>query len=155
MIILQVLVIFAEFISWYCCISSIITNLCAECTKMNNYKRYALRDPLSLMGPNFELCCLSLPQFYRQLHDPFYCSTEDSSYVLSDKSALFGIVLLIFDFESQETNRTKILRKLWCPRLQIGVKNVKVEEGTLTYIVFPEIIENEYFVNISLIFNDH
>ena len=41
--------------------------------------------------------------------------------------------LHIFDFESQETNRTKILRKLWCARLQFGVEGVKGEEGTFKY----------------------
>ena len=42
--------------------------------------------------------------------------------------------LHIFGFEPQETNRTKILRKLWCARLQIGVQGVKGEEGTFTYL---------------------
>ena len=38
-----------------------------------------------------------------------------------------------FDFKSQETNQTKILRKLWYARLQIGVEGVKGDKGTLTY----------------------
>ena len=41
--------------------------------------------------------------------------------------------LQIFDFESQETNRTKILRKLWFARLQIGVEGNKGDKGTFTY----------------------
>ena len=41
--------------------------------------------------------------------------------------------LPIFDFESQESNRTKNLRKLWCTRLQIGAEGVKGGEETFTY----------------------
>ena len=41
--------------------------------------------------------------------------------------------LHIFDFESQESNRTKILRKLLCSRLQIRVEGVKGEKGTFSY----------------------
>ena len=53
--------------------------------------------------------------------------------------------LHIFGFEPQETNRTKILRKLWCARLQIGVESVKGEEGTLAYLPafsLPLVLEN-------------
>ena len=41
--------------------------------------------------------------------------------------------LQLVDFESHETNWTKILRKLWCTRIQIGVEGVKGEERTFTY----------------------
>ena len=41
--------------------------------------------------------------------------------------------LPLFDFESQESNRTKILRILWCTRLQIGVEGVKGDEEIFTY----------------------
>ena len=41
--------------------------------------------------------------------------------------------LVIFDFQSRETNRTKILQKLWCARLQIGVEGVKGHKWTFTY----------------------
>ena len=46
-------------------ISSIITNLQAECIKLQNCKCCALRGSLNMMAPNFELCCLSLSQFHR------------------------------------------------------------------------------------------
>ena len=39
----------------------------------------------------------------------------------------------MFDFESQETNRTKIQRKLWRATLQIGLEGVKGDEGTFTH----------------------
>ena len=41
--------------------------------------------------------------------------------------------LQIFDFESQETTPSKILRKLWCAALPIGVECVKGKMGTFTY----------------------
>ena len=86
-----------------------------------------------MMAPNFELCCLSLPQFYRKSHDTFYILTQDSSYVFRQVLLILEWHLQIFDFESQETNRTKILRKLWRARLQIGVECVKGYKGTFTY----------------------
>ena len=92
----QVLVNFAKFISWYCCICSIITNLHAEWTKMHNCKCCALQGSLNLMAPNFELCCFSLPQFYRKSHDTFNCLTQDSSYVLLENSAHFGMTFEYF-----------------------------------------------------------
>ena len=66
--------------------------------KMQNYKFCALRGSLNLMAPNFELCCLSLPQFYRKLHGPFYCLSQDSSCVLSEKSAHFRMKFAYFWF---------------------------------------------------------
>ena len=51
----------------------------------------------------------------------------------------------MFYFESQETNRTKILRKLRFARLQIRVEGVKGEEGTLKYplaFFLPLVFEN-------------
>ena len=39
----------------------------------------------------------------------------------------------MFDFESHETNPTKIVRKRWCATLPIGVEGVKGEEETLAY----------------------
>ena len=85
------------------------------------------------MAPNFELCCLSLPQFYRKSYESFYSLSQNSAYGLSGHSAHFGMTFAYFDFESQETNRTKILRKLWCARLQIGIEGVQGEEGIFTY----------------------
>ena len=41
--------------------------------------------------------------------------------------------LHIFYFETQETNLTKIPRKLWRARLQIGVEGVKGKERTFTH----------------------
>ena len=95
-IILQILVIFAKSISWNCCISPIITNLHAECTKIHYCKCCALRGSLNLMAPNFELCCLSLPQFYRKSHDTFNCLTLDSSYVNFGKFCSFRNDICIF-----------------------------------------------------------
>ena len=97
-ILAQVVVIFAKCISWYCCISCIIKNLHAECTKMHYCKYCALRGSLNLMAPNFELCCLSLPPFYRKSHNTFYCMTQHSSYVLSENSANFGMTFAYFWF---------------------------------------------------------
>ena len=39
----------------------------------------------------------------------------------------------IFDFESQEKNRTKILWKLCCTSLQTGLEGIKGVEGIFTY----------------------
>ena len=94
----QVLVICAKFISYHCCISSIISNLHLNAQKLHNCKCCALRGSLNLMAPNFELCCLSLPQFYRKSHDTFYSLTQDSSYVLSASSAHFGMKFAYFWF---------------------------------------------------------
>ena len=105
--------------------ASIITNLPAEFTKLHNCKCCALRGSLNLMAPNFELCCLSLLQFYRKSHDTFFSLTKDSPYVFPSSSAHFGMPFAFFYFESGETNRTKIPRKVWCARLQIGVEGVK------------------------------
>ena len=41
---------------------------------------------LNLKAPNFELCYLSLPQFYPKSHYPFYCLSQDSSCILSEHS---------------------------------------------------------------------
>ena len=41
--------------------------------------------------------------------------------------------LHIFNFEYQETIRTKILRKLYCARVQTGVEDAKWDYGTFTY----------------------
>ena len=71
-------------------------NYQSECTKVHNCKCCALRGFLNLMEPNIELCCLSLPQFYRKSHDTFYSLTQDSSYVLSASSTHFGIKFLYF-----------------------------------------------------------
>ena len=113
---------------------------------MHYCKCCALRGSLNLMAPNFKMCSLSLPQFYRKSHDAwFYCLTYN----------VFRKILLIsewhlhicFYFEPHETNRTKILRKLWCAMLQIGVEGVKGEEGTLTYP--PAFFRREVFENSS------
>ena len=50
------------------------------------------------MAPNFDLCCLSLPQFNRKLHDTFYSLTQDSSYFLSASSAHFRMIFANFWF---------------------------------------------------------
>ena len=39
----------------------------------------------------------------------------------------------MFDFEYHEINRTKILGKRWCTRLQIRVEGVKGEDEAFTY----------------------
>ena len=85
------------------------------------------------MALKFGLCCLSLPQIYRKSRDTFYCLIQDSSYVISENSAHFGMTFAYFWFELKETNRTKILRKLWCARLQIRVESVEGEKGIYTY----------------------
>ena len=48
------------------------------------------------MAPNFELCILSLPQFYRKSHDTFHSLTQDSSCVFSALSAQFGMTFAFF-----------------------------------------------------------
>ena len=65
-------------------------------------------------------------------------------------------ICILYDFERQEANSTKILRKLWCPRLQIGVEGVKGEEGTLTYppaFFLPLVFENssQSFIEYSTV----
>ena len=65
-------------------------------------------------------------------------------------------ICIFYDFERQETNRTTILRKLWCARLQIGVEGVKGEEGTLTYppaYFLPLVFENfsQSFIEYSTV----
>ena len=62
----------------------------------------------------------------------------------------------MFDFEFQEINQAKILRKLWCATLQIGVKGVKGEKGTFTYppVVFLPLGEensNKIFIKYSTV----
>ena len=132
-ILLQVLAIRAKFICWHCCISSIITNLHALYTQLHNYNCWALRGSLNLMAPNFELCCL----LYRNI-----IGNQMIRFTVWHKAfhTFFRQILFIsewhwhiFDFKSQETNRTKILQKLWCARLKIGVEDVKGDKGTLTY----------------------
>ena len=137
---------FAKFISWHCCKSSMITNLQAECTKLHNCKCCSLQGSFNLMAPNFELCCFSLPQFYRKLHDTFKSLTQDSSYIFSGKFCSFRNDICIFlILNPQKTNRTKILRKLWCARLQNGVEGVIEDKGTFTYpptFSLPLVFEN-------------
>ena len=77
--------------------------------------------------------------------------------------AFFRQVLLILEWllqmlilESQETNRTKILRKLWCATLQIGDEDVKGDEGTFTYppaFFLPFVFEksNKNFIEYSTV----
>ena len=51
-----------------------------------------------------------------------------------ENSAHFGMTFAYFWFWTPtKKKRTKILRKLWCTRLQIGVEGVKGEEGIFTY----------------------
>ena len=66
------------------------------------------------------------------------------------------ICIFFFYFEPQETNRTKILRKLWCTLLQIGVESVKGEERTSTYppaFFLPLVFENssQSFIEYSTV----
>ena len=97
------------------------------------------------MAPNYELRCLSLSQFYRKSNDKFYSLKQDSSYVLSTSFAHFGIKFAFFYFECPETNRTKILQKLRCARLQIGVECVKGDQG---------ICSNPWAFLLSLVFEN-
>ena len=124
---------------------------------MQKYKCCALRGSFNLMAPNFELCCLSLPQFYRKSHGPFYSLSHKTV------NAFFRKILLIserylhfFAFASKETNRTKILLMLWCARLQIWIEDVKGEEGTFTYppaFFLPFVFENssQSFIEYSTV----
>ena len=64
--------------------------------------------------------------------------------------------LHIFYFESEETNRTKILRKLWCARLQIGFEGVKGGQRTFTLhtdFFLPLVVENssQSFIEYSTV----
>ena len=79
-------------------------------------------------------------------HDTFYSLTQDTSYVLLASSAHFGMTFAyFFILNPKETNRTKILRKLWCPKLQTGVEGVKGDKGIFTYppaFFLPLVFEN-------------
>ena len=64
--------------------------------------------------------------------------------------------LHIFDFESKETNRSKILQKLWCARLQIGVEGVKADKEPFIYpnaFFLPLVFENssQSFIEYSTV----
>ena len=64
-----------------------------------------------MMAPCYELCCLSLPQFYCKSHDAFYSLTQDNSYALSASSAHLGMTFSIFFyFESNESKIEKVPR---------------------------------------------
>ena len=54
--------------------------------------------------------------------------------------------LHIFDFESQETNRTKILQKLWWARLQIGIE---VSNGIMNLLHNHRLSFCLYFLKIT------
>ena len=143
MILSQVLVICASFISWHCCISSIITNLHAGRTKLHNCKCCALRGSLNSMAPNFELCCLSLPQFYRTSHDRFNSFTQDSSCVLSAVSAQFGMTFVHFWFwiprnKPNKDSTEALMGKAsdWNRRCQKGLGNVYITTGFLSAFSF-------------------
>ena len=91
--------------------------------------------------------------FFWKSHDTFYNLTQDSSYVLSASSADFGKLFAYFWFWVPGKKQTKILRKLWCARLQIEVAGVKGDKGTLTYP--PAFFLHLVFENYSQIFIEY
>ena len=96
-------------------------------------------------GAQFLILRFIVTTILSETHDKFYSLTQDISNVLSVSSVHLRITYAIFDFELQETNRTNILRKLWCARLQIGVESTKGEEGTFTHppaFFLPLVFEN-------------
>ena len=147
------MVICAKFISWHCCISSIITNLHAECTKYQNCKCCALRGSLNLMAPSCELCCLLLPQFYWKPSDKFYCLTQDSSCVISTSSADFGMTFAYFWFwiprnKPHKDSTEALARKAsdWSRRCQRGLGNIYISTGFLSAVSFWKFQSKLYWI---------
>ena len=149
----QVMFVCAKFISWHCFTSSIITNLHAKCTKLHNCKCCALRASLNLMAPNFELCYLSLLQFYRKSNDTFYCVTQDSSCVFSTSSAHFGMSFAYFWIWIPRTkpnkDSTEALVRMasdrnW--RCQRGLRNIYLSTGFLSLFSFWKFQPKLYWI---------
>ena len=111
--------------------------------KLHNCKFCAWRGSLNLMARNFKLCQFSLPQFYRKSHDTFYCLTQDSSYVLLENSAHFGMAFAYFWFWTPRNNPNKdstkaLVRKAsdWTWRCLRGGGNIYISTGFLSAFNF-------------------
>ena len=112
-----------------------------------------MRGSLNLMAPNFELCCLSLPQFYRKSQDTFYSVTQDSSYIFLASSAHFGMIFAYFWFwiSSNTPNKDSmkaLVRKgsdrSW--RCQSGLGNIYISTGFLSGFSFLKFQPQLYWI---------
>ena len=125
----------------------------AECTKLHNCKCCALRGFLNLNAPNFELCFLSLPQFYRKSHDTFYSLTQDSSYVFPASSAHFGMRFAYFWFwilrnKPKKESTEALVRKAsyWSWRCKRGLGNNYISTGFLSAFSFWKFQPQLYWI---------
>ena len=125
----------------------------AECTKFINCKCSVLLGFLNLMAPNFQLCCLLLPQFYRKSHDTFHSLTQDSSYVFSASSAQFGMTFAYFWFwiprNKPNTDSTETLMNKasdWSWMCQRGLGNIYICTGFLSAFSFWKIQPKLYWI---------
>ena len=134
-----------KFISKYCCIRCIITNLHVECTiaqlQMLHYARFCQFD-----GAQFWIVLLIVSAI--SLEITWYFLQYDARKFMCSVGKLLSFrndICMFLIFESQKTNRTKILRQLWCERLPIRVESIKGEWGTFTYpsaFFLPLVFEN-------------
>ena len=105
------------------------------------------------MVPNCELCCLSLPYFYWNSNDTFYCLTQDRSYVLSTISAHFGITFAYFWVwiprnKPNKYSTAALVSKAsdWSGRCQRGLGNIYISVSFLSAFSFWKFQPKLYWI---------